>query len=87
MKKFFDKQPVWFAVVWIIVYVLALSSADSISEQLGTPKLITAAVGLVLTAYLASLGAYSLMSPLALELFLVLWTLPVLVMSDHAVRY
>lgn len=52
MKKFFDKQPVWFAVVWIIVYVLAFGNADSVSEQLGTPKLITASVGLVLTAIL-----------------------------------
>lgn len=49
--------------------------------------MVGSAVGLVLTAYLASLGAYSLMSPLALELFLALWTLPVLLMGDHAVRY
>ena len=49
MKKFFDKQPVWFAVIWIIVYVLAFGNADTISESLGVPKLITAIVGLVLT--------------------------------------
>ena len=49
MKKFFDKQPVWFAVIWIIVYVLAFGNADTLSEALGVPKLITVIVGLVLT--------------------------------------
>ena len=49
MKKFFDKQPVWFAVIWIVVYVLAFGNADTLSESLGVPKLITAVVGLVLT--------------------------------------
>ena len=52
MKKFFDKQPVWFAVIWIIVYVLAFGNADTLSESLGVPKLITAMVGLVLTVVL-----------------------------------
>lgn len=52
MKKFFQKQPVWFAVAWIVVYVLAFGNADSLSESLGTPKLITALVGLVLTVIL-----------------------------------
>ena len=52
MKRFFDKQPVWFAVIWIVVYVLAFGNADTISESLGVPKLITAIVGLILTAIL-----------------------------------
>ena len=52
MKRFFDRQPVWFAVVWIVVYVLAFGNADTLSASLGTPKLITALVGLVLTALL-----------------------------------
>lgn len=43
--------------------------------------------GTLLTAYLAALGSYSLMSPLALEAFLLLWTIPVVVMSDFAARY
>ena len=50
MKRFFDKQPIWFAVVWIAVYVLAFSNADSLSETLGIPKLLTCIVGAVLTA-------------------------------------
>ena len=38
--------------------------------------------GTLLTFYLTSLGAYELMNPLALEVFLLLWTLPVLLLSD-----
>ncbi len=52
MKKFFDKSPIWFAVVWIVVYVLAFGNADTLSEELGVPKLLTCAVGMVLTAVL-----------------------------------
>ena len=43
--------------------------------------------GTLLTAYLAALGAYHLMPPLTLEAFLLLWTVPVVLMSDFAARY
>ena len=43
--------------------------------------------GILLTFYLTSLGAYALMNPLALEVFLLLWTLPVLLMTDWMKRY
>lgn len=43
--------------------------------------------GILLTFYLTSLGAYDLLNPLALELFLLLWTLPVLLMADWTGRY
>ena len=43
--------------------------------------------GTLLTFYLTSLGAYELLSPLTLEVFLLLWTLPVLLMSDWMGRY
>ena len=43
--------------------------------------------GTLLTFYLTSLGAYELLNPLALEIFLLLWTLPVLLMADWTGRY
>ena len=53
MKKFFDKEPVWFAVIWIGVYVLAFGNADSLSEDLlGIPMLLTVPVGLILSLVL-----------------------------------
>ncbi len=49
MKKLYQKDPVWFAVLWIIVYVAGFSTADVISENIGVPKLITVPVGLILS--------------------------------------
>ncbi len=43
--------------------------------------------GTLLAYYLTSLGQWGLLTPLALELFLLLWTLPVLLISGWASRY
>ena len=48
MKKFFDKDEVWFAVVWILVYVIGFANADSLSESIGIPKLLTVLFGSVI---------------------------------------
>lgn len=50
-------------------------------------SLLGSAVGTLLAFYLVFLGQYALLTPLALELFLLLWTLPVLLMVDWAGRY
>lgn len=52
MKKLFDKEPVWFAVTWISVYVTGFSAADGASEALGMPKLVTVVAGAVLALVL-----------------------------------
>lgn len=52
MKKFFDKDEVWFAVVWILIYVIGFANADSLSESMGIPKLLTVLFGLLLAAVL-----------------------------------
>lgn len=52
MKKLFDKDEVWFAVGWIVLYVLGFSNADALSESIGIPKLLTCLVGAILTALL-----------------------------------
>ena len=87
MKRFFDKQPIWFAVVWIAVYVLAFGNADSLSETLGIPKLLTCIVGAVLTAVLVLfLGRHGLLGYCGLRKMAVSWKsvgyfLPVIVLS------
>ena len=43
--------------------------------------------GTLLSFYLVFEGAYNLLTPLALLVFLLLWTLPVLLMADWAGRY
>lgn len=52
MKKFFDKDQVWFAVAWIFVYVVGFANADSLSDTIGIPKLLTVLFGFMLTAIL-----------------------------------
>ena len=50
-------------------------------------SLAGSAAGVLLTAYLVSLQKFDLLTPLSLAVFLLLWTLPVLLMSDWTGRY
>ena len=50
LKKLFEKDEILFAVAWIAVYVIGFSTADSISESIGIPKLLTAILGFILSA-------------------------------------
>ena len=49
--------------------------------------LLGSIAGTLLSFYLVFVEAYSLLNPLALEAFLLLWTLPVLLMADRSGRY
>ncbi|MCM1022477.1 MAG: CPBP family intramembrane metalloprotease [Prevotella sp.] len=50
MKKLYEKSEIWFAVVWIFIYVIALSLADDFSETLGVFKSVTAPLSIILSA-------------------------------------
>ena len=52
MKNLYRKDPIWFAVLWIAIYVVGFSAADGISESIGIPKLITVILGLVMSVIL-----------------------------------
>jgi len=52
LKKLFDRDEVWFAVLWIVIYVVGFGNADMISETIGVPKLLTVLLGLALSAVL-----------------------------------
>ena len=52
MKKLYQKDELWFALLWIGLYVVSFSVADGLSEALGIPKLVTCAVGAALSAVL-----------------------------------
>ena len=52
MKKLFERDEVWFAVFWIIVYVVGFSNADALSQTIGMPKLLTVLFGLIMTMLL-----------------------------------
>ncbi len=52
MKKLYEKDEIWFAVILIIAYVVGFSTGDSLSEAIGCPKLITVLVGGLYSAVL-----------------------------------
>lgn len=52
MLRLYQKDKLSFALVWIWIYVAALSLADALSGALGVEKSITALVGLALSAVL-----------------------------------
>ena len=56
-------------------------------RQTAALSLLGSVAGTLLTFYLTFLGAYSLVSPLSLMIFLLLWTLPVLLVSDTVARF
>ena len=49
MKRLYNKNPLTFALVWIGIYVLSFSLADSLSAEIGVEKSVTALWGLALT--------------------------------------
>lgn len=49
MERFRQKAPLGFALMWIGIYIVGLSLADSLSEALGIMKVITAPLCIVLS--------------------------------------
>ena len=41
MNKLYQKNEIWFAVIWIIIYVVGTSFAENISEGIELSKSIT----------------------------------------------
>lgn len=52
MKKLYTKSELWFSLLWIIAYVVLFSLADSFSAGLGTEKIITAPLCILMTVVL-----------------------------------
>ncbi|MDE6846743.1 MAG: CPBP family intramembrane metalloprotease [Lachnospiraceae bacterium] len=53
MKKLYEKNELTFSLIWIVAYVVLFSVADNISLGLGTAKIITVPVCLLMTIFLA----------------------------------
>ena len=50
LKKLYEKSEIWFAVAWIIAYVVLASIGDNISADLGIEKIVTLPVLIALSA-------------------------------------
>lgn len=56
-------------------------------RQAAALSLLGCGAGILLVYYLVGIGQYAVLTPLALEMFLLLWTLPVLLIANLAGRY
>ena len=52
LKKIYEKSEIWFAVAWIIGYVVIVSTADNVSADLGIEKIVTLPILIALSAIL-----------------------------------
>ena len=50
MNRLYQKSKIWFAILWIVLYVVGTGAADAISRTIGLEKSITLAYLAVLTA-------------------------------------
>lgn len=52
MRKLHDRSGLIFSLIWIALYVLGMSAADSISQSFETPKCLTAPFSLLMSGFL-----------------------------------
>ena len=52
LKKLYNKSEIWFALIWIIAYVVLASAGDNVSEDFGISKIITLPILIVLSVIL-----------------------------------
>ena len=52
MKKLYEKSELWFALAWIIAYVVLASTGDNISAGLGIGKIVTLPILIAMSAVL-----------------------------------
>ena len=52
MKKLYEKSEIWFAVAWIITYVVLASTGDNISADIGIIKIVTFPILIILSVIL-----------------------------------
>ncbi|MDK7186609.1 CPBP family intramembrane glutamic endopeptidase [Facklamia hominis] len=52
IKKLYKKSEIWFALAWVIVYVVLASTGDNISENIGILKIATLPILIILSIIL-----------------------------------
>ena len=52
LKKLYRKSEIWFAVAWIIAYVVLASAGDNVSAELGIDKIVTLPILIAMSAIL-----------------------------------
>ena len=49
MKKLYDKNELRFSLIWIVLYIILFSVADSVSTVIGISKIMTVPVSIIMT--------------------------------------
>lgn len=49
MKRLRDKQPIWHAVFWIVIYIMGVNIGDALSAAVGIPNIVTAPLMIALS--------------------------------------
>ena len=52
MKRLYEKSELWFAIAWIIVYVVLASAGDNLSAEIGILKIATLPILIILSVIL-----------------------------------
>jgi membrane protease YdiL (CAAX protease family) len=88
MERLYKKNELFFALMWIAVYVIGISTADGLSEEFGILKVLTLPVALVLSFFLYGWirknklqQYYGLRSVASIDYRKYLYFLPLLVLS------
>lgn len=82
IRKLQDTQPVWHAVIWIAIYIVAVNIGDAVGQLLrfeGMTSIVLAALSVILFVYVRTSGRaafYGLRRVQAGTLPLTLWYLP-----------
>ena len=88
MNRLYKEKPVLFAVLWIVLYVVGLSAADSASASLGVEKAVTLPVAAVLSLVLytwisrQNLKSYYGLCPSSVPAGRLLWYLPLVLLAS-----
>lgn len=52
LKKLYEKSQIWFAIAWIIAYIILASAGDNISAEIGIAKIATLPILIALSVIL-----------------------------------
>jgi membrane protease YdiL (CAAX protease family) len=87
LDRFYEKSRIWFAVAWIVAYVLLASEADALSLDLGAQKMVTAPVLLAMSVVLwawvrhSGLGEHFGLRAPSVSASRMLWYLPIAIIA------
>ena len=89
MKKLYEKSEIYFAILWIIIYVIGMSLCNTLSKFIGLENLANALFSILLSAFLfiwllknGLLKKYGLCKP-SIPASKFLWYIPLILIASY----